>query len=291
MLIDIRMPGIGGIESARQITTGHPDTVVVLISIEDASDVSEQAERCGAVALLRKQDFGPSRIRRLGRSTGPRRVAVNRHEGAMNILSILPLAFVMIAGPQIISAVFLATSDRWQANSAAYVFGASLSITAIVTAAFLVADSATSDSSSSSGSSDEVIDAVIVALLLFAAFHVYRGREKAEPPKWMGRLQEATPRLSFKLGFLLLGIFPTDIATSVTVGTYLARHDELVDGMPPIRRAHVAVAGSSRDSAAAVRQAGQGVPAQGARLDERQFVDGQRSRDRVVHRHHAVVTN
>ena len=38
----------------------------------------------------------------------------------MDFLTILPLAFVMIAGPQIISAFFFATSDSWRASSAAY---------------------------------------------------------------------------------------------------------------------------------------------------------------------------
>jgi hypothetical protein len=39
------------------------------------------------------------------------------------------MAFVMIAGPQILSAIFLATSESWRRNSAAYVAGAALSIT------------------------------------------------------------------------------------------------------------------------------------------------------------------
>jgi small neutral amino acid transporter SnatA (MarC family) len=39
----------------------------------------------------------------------------------MNILAVLPLAFVMIAGPQIISSFFFATSDEWRTDSAAYV--------------------------------------------------------------------------------------------------------------------------------------------------------------------------
>lgn len=42
----------------------------------------------------------------------------------------------------------------------------------------------------------------------------------------MGRLQDAQPRFSFKLGFLLLGVFPTDILTSVTAGTRIAREGE-----------------------------------------------------------------
>ena len=44
----------------------------------------------------------------------------------MNLVKILPMAFVMIAGPQILSAIFLATSEHWRRNSAAYVAGAAL---------------------------------------------------------------------------------------------------------------------------------------------------------------------
>ena len=53
--------------------------------------------------------------------------------GAVSFLTILPMAFVMIAGPQILSAIFFATSEDWTRNSLAYVGGAALSITLIVT--------------------------------------------------------------------------------------------------------------------------------------------------------------
>jgi hypothetical protein len=39
------------------------------------------------------------------------------------LLTVLPLAVVMIAWPQIISAVFLATRESWQKNSAAFLAG------------------------------------------------------------------------------------------------------------------------------------------------------------------------
>jgi thiol:disulfide interchange protein len=42
----------------------------------------------------------------------------------------------------------------------------------------------------------------------------------------MGRLQTASPRFSFRLGFLLLGVFPTDILTSAAVGSYLSSHGD-----------------------------------------------------------------
>ncbi len=133
----------------------------------------------------------------------------------MNVAKVLPMCFVMIAGPQILSAIFLATSENWRRNSLAYVFGASLSITAIVTAAYFFVDNL------SAGSGDETVDIIILVLLVAAAIHVYLARATSEPPKWMGKLQTASPGLSFKLGFLLLGFFPTDILTSVAVGAFL----------------------------------------------------------------------
>jgi threonine/homoserine/homoserine lactone efflux protein len=62
-------------------------------------------------------------------------------------------------------------------------------------------------------------------LLVVAAVHVFVTRKTSEPPKWMGKLQTADARFSFRLGFLLLGVFPTDILTSVAVGSYLSSHD------------------------------------------------------------------
>jgi hypothetical protein len=142
-------------------------------------------------------------------------------------LAVLPLAFVMIAGPQIISAVFLATSVEWGRNSLAYVAGAALSITLIATTAYVVVRGAkdTADTSSK-GTEGQTLDVLILVLLLVLAANVYRGRKQAEPPKWMGRLQDAHAGFSFKLGFLLLGVFPTDIITSITVGMKVAREGD-----------------------------------------------------------------
>jgi Sap, sulfolipid-1-addressing protein len=139
----------------------------------------------------------------------------------VNAAKVLPLCFVMIAGPQILSAIFLATSENWRRNSAAYVLGASLSITIIVTIAFFVGDSL-----KQGGTSDTTIYWIVLVLLVAAAIRTYIKREESEPPKWMGKLQTATPGFSFKLGFLLLGVFPTDILTSFAVGSYLAAHGD-----------------------------------------------------------------
>jgi Sap, sulfolipid-1-addressing protein len=139
----------------------------------------------------------------------------------VNIAQLLPMAFVMIAGPQILSAIFLATTENWRRNSAAYVAGAALSVTAIVTIAYFVGSGV-----SDAGASNDTLYIVVLVLLVIAALRTFLNRKEAEPPKWMGKLQTANPRFSFRLGFLLLGVFPTDILTSWAVGTYLAGHDE-----------------------------------------------------------------
>ena len=87
----------------------------------------------------------------------------------------------------------------------------------IVTIAFFVGSGA-----SDSGTSDDALYIVVLVLLVAAAVHTFLTRKTAQPPKWMGKLQTADGRFSFKLGFLLLGVFPTDILTSWAVGSYLA---------------------------------------------------------------------
>jgi len=42
----------------------------------------------------------------------------------------------MVAGPQIISAVFFATSENWKGNSLGYIAGALITVTAFVTLAY-----------------------------------------------------------------------------------------------------------------------------------------------------------
>jgi DNA-binding NarL/FixJ family response regulator len=62
VLVDIRMPGMDGIETASQLTSAYPDSVVVLISIDQPPDVPMRISSCGARALVRKQDFGSAML-------------------------------------------------------------------------------------------------------------------------------------------------------------------------------------------------------------------------------------
>jgi CheY-like chemotaxis protein len=69
-LLDVRMPGIGGIETARRIASAHPEIVVVLVSVEDPVDLPSAALSSGAVALVRKQDFGAVLLQELWSAHG-----------------------------------------------------------------------------------------------------------------------------------------------------------------------------------------------------------------------------
>jgi hypothetical protein len=139
----------------------------------------------------------------------------------MSFLTLLPLAIVMIAGPQILSAIFLATSESWKRNSLAYILGAALSITIVASAAFFAGGGSTSGDDG-----DDTIYWVVLGLLVVAMVRTFLKRGESEPPKWMGRIQRASPRFAFLLGFLLLGVFPTDILTAAAVGGSLAANGD-----------------------------------------------------------------
>lgn len=63
VLMDINLGEMNGIEATRRIVADAPDTVVVLMSTYNASDLPAGAADCGAVRYVHKEDFGPSVLR------------------------------------------------------------------------------------------------------------------------------------------------------------------------------------------------------------------------------------
>lgn len=150
----------------------------------------------------------------------------------MTFVKIVPMAFVMVAGPQIISAIMFATSEKARANSFAYVSGAITSTIAGTTLCFILVEALGLKSATTKGG-HPYVDWILVGLLAIIAVRIYLRRADAEPPKWMGKLQMASPGFALRLGLLLFIAMPTDILTMLTVGGYLASHDEsLADAIP-----------------------------------------------------------
>jgi two-component system, NarL family, invasion response regulator UvrY len=68
VIMDKRMPGMGGAEATRRLTERHPETVVLLVSVEEPD---RQVMRSGgAAAFARKQDLTPRLLDRVWQDNG-----------------------------------------------------------------------------------------------------------------------------------------------------------------------------------------------------------------------------
>jgi DNA-binding NarL/FixJ family response regulator len=62
VLMDVSMPGMGGVAAARAILSRAPAPRVVLISVDDETAHPEVISLGAGVAYVRKQDLRPSRL-------------------------------------------------------------------------------------------------------------------------------------------------------------------------------------------------------------------------------------
>lgn len=65
VLVDVRMPGMDGVETTRRLKSIDASSVVVLISVEERANLPDDVATSGAAALVSKQNFGPDLLRSL----------------------------------------------------------------------------------------------------------------------------------------------------------------------------------------------------------------------------------
>jgi DNA-binding NarL/FixJ family response regulator len=72
VLLDMRMHGMDGLETARRLLASHSEAVVVLISLNDVPEAAS-AIASGVAAHVRKQDLSTRTLRELWTTHGPLR--------------------------------------------------------------------------------------------------------------------------------------------------------------------------------------------------------------------------
>jgi DNA-binding NarL/FixJ family response regulator len=63
VLVDARMPGMDGFETARRLRSTHPAATVILVSSDDVGE--SICDSCGAAAFVPKREFGRAALRRV----------------------------------------------------------------------------------------------------------------------------------------------------------------------------------------------------------------------------------
>jgi hypothetical protein len=197
---------------------------------------------------------------------------------------ILPLAITMLAGPQIMTAIIFVTHPTPVRVSVPFLVGVAVAATLGTTIYFLLAGTISLGDPSDDGSTGKIIQYVLVGLLVALALRTYRHRESAEPPKWMGSLLQASPRKALTMGFLLIFVMPTDVASMATVGVNLQHNgDSLLDAVPFLALTVLIAALPLLAYLLLGRRAKEAMP-KGAGLDEREQLARQHHRPGHLHR-------
>jgi hypothetical protein len=147
--------------------------------------------------------------------------------------AILPLAITMMAGPQEMTAIIFVTHPSPVKVSLAFLSGVVVAMVLGTTIYYLLAGTFDLGDASSAGSTGVIIQLVLAGLLALLALRTYLHRETIEPPKWLGGMMEASPKKALLMGFLLIFVMPTDIASMITVGANLQQNDNSLAGALP----------------------------------------------------------
>jgi two-component system, NarL family, invasion response regulator UvrY len=67
VVMDVRMPGIGGVDATRRMKTAHPSTIVALVTSCSPEDLQPEDKHSAADVLIYKQDLRPRLLQEIWR--------------------------------------------------------------------------------------------------------------------------------------------------------------------------------------------------------------------------------
>jgi len=149
--------------------------------------------------------------------------------------AVLPLSITMLVGPQIITALLLTTAEHVVKPSLAFIAGVAAATTAGTLVAYGIARLFGIGGSGAAGSSSagNALETGIIVLLILAALKTFINRKKITLPKWMSKIETASPGTAFKFGLLLVLLMPSDIAIMLTAGIHRAGQSSMaIDFVP-----------------------------------------------------------
>jgi DNA-binding NarL/FixJ family response regulator len=76
VFVDVRLPGMDGLEACRRLCAMRPELLVVLLSADDDPVLRDTAPEVGAAAFVAKKDLRPAVLRTLWGRHGDRAAAI-----------------------------------------------------------------------------------------------------------------------------------------------------------------------------------------------------------------------